>query len=65
MKQAIFDLKDRMESKIDLCRGIVPKEDIQDEIGAFVKAINELEKFYYGEAITRLDVVLSDYEGGF
>lgn len=65
MKQAIQQLKENMNNSLDLHRGISPKEDIQEEIHAHVKAINELEKYYYGESRTSLDVVLSDYEGGF
>ncbi|MEW9675271.1 hypothetical protein ABRT01_03645 [Lentibacillus sp. L22] len=65
MKQAIQQLKESMNNSLDLYRGISPREDIKPEIRAYVKAINELEKYYYGESRTSLDVVLSDYEGGF
>lgn len=57
MDHAIEELKSRMESAISLYSDI-PKEDIEDEIKAYVKAINELELYYYGRKITTLEAVL-------
>lgn len=51
-----------MQASIDMYKGVIPKEDIEQEIEAFVKAINELELYYYEEKSTKLEEVLAYYE---
>lgn len=57
MDHAINDLKSRMESTIDLYSDI-PKKEIEQEIMAYVKAINVLEEYYHERKITTLENAL-------
>lgn len=54
MDHAIMELVDRMTATIDMYSNL-SKEHIKSEIQAYINAINELEKFYYGEARTKLE----------
>ncbi|WP_217587020.1 hypothetical protein [Lentibacillus saliphilus] len=62
MDHAIAEVKERMLSTIDLWQGRVSKEEIKPEIVAYVKAINELEKYLYGKAHTDVETVLCFYK---
>lgn len=61
MDHAIEGLVSQMNAAMDLYRDFVSKEDVKEEIKAYVDAINILELYYYGEKKTNLETVLSFY----
>jgi hypothetical protein len=58
MDHAIADLISRMEATIDLWDGFLSKKELEPEIRAYVKAINALEEYYYGQKRTTLEMIL-------
>lgn len=46
MDHAINDLVERAKATIDI-HSDLPREEVEPEIKAYVKAINVLEKYYY------------------
>lgn len=61
MDHAINAIKQHMQSTIFIYQGQLTKEEIEPEITAYVKAINELEKYYHGETKTTVESVLAHY----
>lgn len=61
MNYAISGLQRRMNATIDIYREEVSRQYIEEEIRAYVYAINELELYLYGEERTKLELVLLDY----
>lgn len=60
MDHAISQLADYMRATIDLNRNMgVSNKEMKEEIHVYVKAINELEIYYYGKAKTKLETVLN------
>lgn len=47
-----------MQAAIDLYQGLYTREQMEPEIWAYGKAINELEKYYFGETKTGLEITL-------
>lgn len=62
MDHAIADLKNRLQGAIEMYQGYLPREQIEPEIKAYVKSINILEEYYYGEKKTDLEVILAFFE---
>ena len=54
MDHAIDQLRNYMQATIEMYEDL-PKEHIKSEIQAYVNALNELERFYYGEARTKIE----------
>jgi hypothetical protein len=61
MDHAIGQLAEYLRATIDMYSDI-PKKDIEPEVRAYVKALNELELYYYGEKKTTLKNVLYFYD---
>lgn len=63
MDHTINQLKSRMNNELDFLKDFeLKREDIQDEIKAYVDAINIFEQYYYGEKRTNLETVLAYYD---
>lgn len=63
MDHAINNLRSYMQSSIDMYRDIgLEKDEIKDEIRAYVDSLNKLENYYYGQKQTSLDAVLAHYK---
>lgn len=63
MDHAIRGLKDYMNATIGMRSGMSRKE-VAEEMRAYVKSLNVLEKHYYGEPVTKLDSVLENFKEG-
>lgn len=63
MDHAISQLKDYMWSVISTHTDYT-REEMEPEIKAYVEALNVLEKHHYGEKVTSIDRVLSNFKEG-
>lgn len=63
MDHAISQLKDYMWAVISTHINHT-KSEMREEIKAYVEALNVLEKHHYGEKVTSLDRVLSNFKEG-
>jgi hypothetical protein len=61
LDHAIEGLKEHMRATIEVYRDY-SREDIEEEVKAYVEAINVLEYYYYGEKKTSLDDVLAHFK---
>lgn len=58
MKQSIEMLKFDMRATIDFHQDVLSKDDLREEIQAYVDAINVLELYMYDEKQTKLEDIL-------
>ncbi|WP_040985465.1 hypothetical protein [Oceanobacillus jeddahense] len=58
MKQSIEALKSDMYSTLELKQGIIPQQDLRQEIAVYVDAINILELYMYRRKETHIKDVL-------
>lgn len=59
MDHAINDLQERLNATIDIWEDVIPKNQLEPEIKAYVEAMNVLEQYYYGEKKTILANVMA------